>query len=83
MVTMKDVRKVKERYEDELMKKPGVTGCAIGYRYVGGKKTNELCIICYVRMKKPEEELKKKDIIPREIEGIKIDVVESGEFRAL
>ena len=83
MVTMEDVRRVKERHEARLMGKAGVTGCAIGYRYVDGKKTNELCIICYVRKKKPEGELKKKDIIPKKIEGVPIDVIESGEFRAL
>lgn len=83
MITMEDVKRVKKKYEAELMGKAGVTGCAIGYKYVDDKKTDELCIICYVKEKKPEEELKKKDIIPKTIEGVKIDVVESGELRAL
>ena len=83
MVTMEDVKRVKKWYEAELMEKTGVTGCAIGYRYVKGKRTNELCIVCYVRRKKTKEKLKKKDIIPKEIEGVPIDVIESGEFRAL
>ena len=83
MVTMEEVRKVKEKYEAELMRKKGVTGCSIGYRYVDGKRTDQLCIICYVTEKIPETDLKKKDIIPREIEGVPIDVIESGKFRAL
>ena len=83
MVSIEKVRKVKEKYASELMKKSGVTGCGIGYKYVNGKKTNELCIICYVKEKKSEEKLKKKNIIPKIIEGISTDVVESGEIRAL
>ncbi len=83
MATIEEVRNVKEKYESELMKRSGVTGCGIGYKYVDGKKTNELCIICYVKEKIPEKKLKKKDMIPKIMEGISIDVVESGEIRAL
>lgn len=83
MATMEEVRRVKERHEAELMEKAGVVGCAIGYKHVGGKKTDELCIICYVTEKKPEGKLRKQDIIPKKIEGIPIDVVESSEIRAL
>ncbi|MHA2127836.1 MAG: hypothetical protein ACXACO_21105 [Promethearchaeota archaeon] len=83
MVTIEEVRKVKEKNESELMKKSGVTGCGIGYKYVDGKKTDELCIVCYVKKKKSEAQLKKKDIIPKTIEGVQTDVVESGEIRSL
>ncbi len=83
MATMEEVRRVKERHEAELMEKSGVVGCAIGYKHVGGKKTDELCIVCYVIEKKLERELRKQDIIPKEIQGIPTDVVESGEIRAL
>lgn len=83
MITMKDVKRIKKKYEAELMGKAGVIGCAIGFRYVDGKKTDELCIVCYVKEKIPEEKLKKKDIIPKTIEGVKIEVAESGELRAL
>ena len=83
MVTMDDVRRVKAEYEEELMRKPGVVSVAIGYKHIDGKKTNQLCIICYVLEKRPDGELKKRDIIPEEIEGVPIDVVESGRIRAL
>ncbi len=83
MATMGEVRRIKERHEAELLGKKGVIGCAIGYKYVDGKKTDELCIVVYVKEKKPEEKLKKRDIIPKTIEGVLVDVVESGEIRAL
>jgi len=83
MVTIEEVRRVKEKHKADLMKKDGVMGCGLGYKYVEGRKTDKLCIICYVKEKKPEEKLKKQDIIPKVIEGISTDVVESGELRAL
>lgn len=83
MVTMEEVRRAKENHEAELMEKSGVVGVAIGYKHIGGRKTNQLCIICYVTSKKAEGELEKHDIIPEEIEGVPVDVVESGKIRAL
>ena len=83
MVTMEEVKRVKAAYEEELMGKSGVVALAIGYRYVDGEKTNELCIICHVVKKKPIGELKEHEIIPEEIDGVPVDVVESGRIRAL
>ena len=83
MVTIEQVREVKKRYEKELLKKPGVIGCAIGYKYINGKKTDELCIICYVEEKIQKEKLKKQEIIPKKIEGISVDVIESGRMARL
>ena len=83
MDKMEQIRKIKDKHEAELMKKAGVTGCAIGYKQVGGLQTDELCLVCYVKKKLPEKKLKKKDIIPKEIQGIATDVVESGMFKAL
>ena len=83
MATFEEVRRIKEMHEAELIKKAGVVGCAIGYKQVGGKKTDELSIVCYVIEKKPEGKLRKQDIIPKKIEGIPTDIIESGEIRAL
>jgi argonaute-like protein implicated in RNA metabolism and viral defense len=82
MVTLERVREVKKKHEAELMKKSGVVGVAIGYKYIDDRKTNQLCIVCYVVEKKKEKDLKTEDIIPEEIEGVPIDVVESGRIRA-
>ena len=82
MVTMEKAREVKKRHEAELMKKSGVVGVAIGHRHIGDRKTDQLCIVCYVVEKRAEEDLKAEDIIPTEIEGVPIDVVESGRIQA-
>ncbi|UCH04928.1 MAG: hypothetical protein JSW05_01870 [Candidatus Thorarchaeota archaeon] len=79
---MEKAREVKKRHEAELMNKSGVVGVAIGYKYVDGIKTNQLCIVCYVAEKRAEADLKMEDIIPKEIDGVPVDVVESGRIRA-
>lgn len=76
------VKRVKDKYEDFLMSKEGVVGCSIGYKVVGGKKTEKLSIVCLVKEKKPAERLKKSDLVPKEIEGVPVDVVEVGEIEA-
>ncbi len=83
MPTIEEVKKIKEKHEQELMSKAGVVGCSVGYKETNGKKTDKLSIVCYVKEKKREEELRREDIIPEEIEGIPTDVVESGEFKAM
>jgi uncharacterized membrane protein YqgA involved in biofilm formation len=83
MITLEEVKRVKAEYEKELMQKPGVVGVAIGYKLIKGKKTNQLCIVCYVVKKKRIGELEEHNIIPEEIEGIPVDVVESGQIQAL
>ncbi|MEF8985356.1 MAG: hypothetical protein V5A51_12255 [Bacteroidales bacterium] len=83
MDRMEAAKRAKEKHEKALMRKKGVLGCAVGYKYVGDQKTDEISIICYVDKKKPEEALRKKDIIPRFLEDIRTDVIESGEMRAM
>jgi hypothetical protein len=83
MVTLEEVRRVKAEYEAELMRKLGVAGVAIGYKQINGRKTNQLCIICYVVKKKRTGQLEERDVIPEEIDGVPVDVIESGQLQAL
>ena len=78
-----DVKRIKQKYEKKLMRKKGVLGCAVGYKHVAGEKTDQICIVCYVKKKKPEDQLRKSDLVPRYIEGILTDIIESGGIRAL
>lgn len=79
---MEEAQRIKKKYESFLLKKNGVVGCATGYKIVGGKKSNEPAVICYVVKKKPKKELKEEDIVPEKLEGVPTDVVESGVVRA-
>ena len=72
MKTLKEIRPIKEVSEADILKRPGVTGVDIGYKYVGGKKTDELSIRVFVEEKK---DVPKKERIDPTIEGIKTDVI--------
>jgi hypothetical protein len=66
--------RAKESVEDDILKQPGVTGVAVGYKYVGGKRTDEVSIQVFVKEKK--KTVPKAQMIPAEINGIPTDVIE-------
>jgi hypothetical protein len=76
------IRQIKEAAEADLLKRPGVTGVDVGYKYVGGKKTEEIVIRVHVAEKKDVPPDQK---IPETINGVKTDVhqnrfVPAGDF---
>jgi len=50
---------------------------------LGGRRTDKFRIVVSVVQKVPGPELLKEDIVPKEVEGVKTDVQESGIIRAL
>ena len=76
---LRRVRDVKARNASRLKAYPNVIGVGIGYRVVGGKRTEEICIRVYVREKKTRRNLRSEDILPEEVEGVRVDVIE-GTF---
>ena len=83
MDALVEAKKIREKHEKMLMRKKGVVGCAVGYKQISGQKTDQICIICYVIKKIPEHQLDEDDLVPPMIEGIPIDVIESGGMKAL
>ncbi len=61
--------------EKELMSIPGVNAVDVGYKYVNGVATDEICIRVHVNKKK--KKVPKKERIPDEINGIKTDIIEA------
>lgn len=74
---------VKGRREQELLRKANVVAVGVGYCKRGGVQTREVGILVSVKKKVPITELKPRDIIPARIEDVPVDVVETGEIRAL
>lgn len=81
--TMQRILEVKRRHEQELLRKANVVAVGIGHRRRGGQQTPEVCIVASVKNKVPASNLKPGDRIPATIEGVPVDVVETGEIRAL
>jgi hypothetical protein len=74
---------VKRRHEQELLRKANVVAVGVGFRTVSGVQTREVCIVISVKNKVALSELKPRDVIPAQIEDVPVDVVETGEIRAL
>lgn len=80
---MEELLKMLERYKKKLLAKRNVVGVARGFKLVKGEQTDEECIVVMVEQKLPKEQVKKKDLIPAEIKGVKTDVIETGIIKAL
>lgn len=78
-----DALKVKRRHEQNLLRKANVVAVGLGFRRRAGQQTREICIVVSVRTKVPPSVLKPADLIPASIEGVPVDVVETGAIRAL
>ena len=83
MHTYDQIKRVKDQYIEILMAKAHVVGVGIGFAERGGIRTEEMSLIVMVDRKLPAEALGPDDVIPSEIEGVKVDVQMVGEIGAL
>jgi hypothetical protein len=75
------IAEVREKREEEILEYPNVVGVATGYKIEAGKVTPELCMQVLVEEKIEEELLAK--VVPKDVEGIKTDVIATGRIEAL
>jgi hypothetical protein len=73
---------VKDAHEATLMGKANVLGVGVGMRQRRGQTTEEVAVVVLVRRKVPAAELAAGDVIPPEIDGVPVDVLEVGAVRA-
>lgn len=71
---------VKDAHLHELLSKPNVVGCGVGFRQVGGERTDQVALVVMVRSKVPPALLAEHERIPSELEGVPVDVQEVGEI---
>ena len=76
MADVDRIRAVKRAAAARLHAIPGVHAVGVGFKVVGGKKTDELAIAVFVDKKKKPEELPEREIIPTQIEGVRTDVAQ-------
>jgi hypothetical protein len=67
------LRRAKEAIEKRLLNLPGVSGVDIGYKEVGGKRTDKLAIRVLVRKKR---DVRPDERVPASVEGFPTDVIE-------
>ncbi|OGO35246.1 MAG: hypothetical protein A2W35_11150 [Chloroflexi bacterium RBG_16_57_11] len=73
---------VKRAYQAELLSKANVVGVGVGYRTIGGQRTDDISLVVMVTKKVPQTQLSPQDIVPDEIDGIPVDIQEVGIVRA-
>jgi hypothetical protein len=78
-----DVSKVKEASKDTLLSMQNVVGVGVGYQVQHGVQTGEYAIVVMVSQKLPLPALAPESVLPKNVDGMIIDVIEVGELRAL
>ncbi|MEA3340194.1 MAG: hypothetical protein U9R15_09525 [Chloroflexota bacterium] len=79
---LEQLRIIKAAHEADLMRKANVVGVGIGLRQRDGELTGEPTIVVSVIHKMPLSQLAPDDVIPRELEGMPVDVQAVGKLRA-
>ena len=74
------IAEAQAKYDDYLMGFPNVVGIGIGYRQRMNQPTAELCLVVLVSRKLAPENLPSEALLPRQLDGVPIDVVETGAF---
>lgn len=78
MAHLDEIIRHKEAAEADLLKLKGTTGVDVGFKYVKGKRTDEIVVRVLVKEKKKQVPENQK--VPKEINGIKTDVIEMEVF---
>jgi hypothetical protein len=77
------IRTVLQAERERLFRRANVLATGIGYKVTGGRRTENLAIVCSVQDKLPRADLAARDLIPAELNGMPTDVVETGRIRLL
>ncbi|MDK2985857.1 MAG: hypothetical protein PWQ96_1499 [Clostridia bacterium] len=80
---MEKLRKILFSNRKKLLNKDNVVGVGIGKKMVRGKKTDEDSIVVFVKKKIDRNKISAKNLVPSQIKGVKTDVIEIGEVKAL
>ncbi len=75
-------KQVKSVHVNSLLGKRNVVGVGLGYKISQGTDTGELALVVSVTRKLTSDVLSAKDMVPRSLDGVKTDVVETGLLRA-
>jgi hypothetical protein len=83
MALIQQVLQAQAAAEAQLLAKRNVVGVAVGYKESHGVVTDELALIALVNQKEPAAQLAPTDIVPQRVDGVRTDVYEVGDLRAL
>lgn len=73
---------IQEKYGTWLMNFPNVIGVGVGFTTQNDTRLGDVGLVVMVDHKVPEDQLQAAEILPKELEGVKVDVQEGGFFTA-
>lgn len=79
---MQRISNVQAQYAQDLMQKPHVVGVAVGMAQENGAYTDEMALVVLVDQKVPLDQLNEAERIPATIDGVRVDVQQTGGFQA-
>lgn len=75
--SLRKLKKIKRRYENQLLAKKNVAGCSVGLKEVDQQYTDTYCIVAYVC---PKTDVDQNNLIPPRLGGIQTDVQEMKPY---
>jgi len=82
MADVQNISALRQKSQKDIFKKANVIGVGVGFKETEGKKTEELVLKVLVREKTPISALSAKDLIPKEMDGVRTDVLAVGAIHA-
>jgi hypothetical protein len=83
MAPTEEIKQVKEASKNNLLTMQNVVGVGVGFQKKAGEKTGEYAIVVMVSRKLPLPALAPNAILPKNVDGVIVDVIEVGQLRAL
>ncbi len=77
-----DVFEAQSAVQEDFIHRANVVGVAVGFKEDKTAQTGELAVVVLVERKLPLAALSAEDVIPKQIDGIRTDVLEVGYLRA-
>jgi hypothetical protein len=72
----------KQAHRAFLLSLPNVVGVGVGLRTRHGQPTGEVALVVMVKKKIADSELSPDQLVPRELDGVPVDVLEVGDLKA-
>lgn len=82
MAELFEITELQKRVEKELFRRQNVIGVGVGFKESAGVKTEELSLLVMVQEKIPLTALSEKDVVPKDFDGIRTDVLRVGKVVA-
>jgi hypothetical protein len=83
MSQQNDVTQARQLNQQAILSKPNVVGVGTGYKVSRGQVTDELSVVVLVRDKLPPAGLTPAAMVPSQVDGVRTDVIQVGDLRAL